>query len=221
MSVEQNLSKEYLNWLLESVSIDHDGTIADVRASVTLEFNRRHKTNYKVTDVSYWNVVYDWCKALKMTDEEAKAEEYDLWYKPETLFKAEPVAGAIEFLRKLHLRGKDYIINSSRIPELRESTIEWYKIWAPFVKTDRIHTGIEGFEGLAMKINRVSLSNRRMHLEDVPSHAKAILDYTNAHVFLMSNSDELGTIDNKRLTQIKGRNGEMPDFRSINKLFFS
>lgn len=221
MSVEQDLSKEYLNWLLESVSIDHDGTIADVRNSVTLEFNKRHKTNYKVTDMSYWNVVYDWCKVLGMNDEEAKAEEKNLWYTPETLFKAEPVAGAIEFIYKLHTSSKDYIINSSRTPNLHESTIEWYKIWAPFVEPERIHTGIEGFEGLAMKVNRVSMSNRRMHLEDVPSHAKAVLDYTNAHVFLISNSDELKTIDSKRLTQIRGRNGEMPNFRSLNKLFFS
>ena len=77
--------------LLGSSSIDHDGTVADSRKIVTEEFNRRHKTNHKAIDLNHWNAVIDWSKEIGMTDEEAKAENHDLWYKPETIFKAKPI----------------------------------------------------------------------------------------------------------------------------------
>ena len=118
------------------------------------------------------------------------------------------------------MRDKNFIINSSRIPELRESTVNWYKIHAPFVEPSRIRTGMSGFEGLATKINRISDARRHLHIEDVPEHGRAILDYTHAHVILLSNSDDLKDIKSNRLTQIKGSPGEMPDFWDINKLFF-
>ena len=57
------------------------------------------------------------------------------------------------------MRDHDFIINSSRIPELRESTIEWYKIHAPLVELvepERIKTGVAGFDGLVSNVNRIN-----------------------------------------------------------------
>jgi len=220
MSAEHGFTKEYLDWLLESVSIDHDGTVANSRGVVTEEFNIRHRTNHKVIDLCQWDTVRNWSLEIGMTKEEAEKENFDLWYKPETLFKAAPVPGAIEFLHELYMRDKNFIINSSRIPELRESTVNWYKIHAPFVEPFRIRTGMSGFEGLATKVNRINDVRHHLHIEDAPEHGRAILDYTHAHVIFLSNSDDLKDIKSNRLTQIKGSPGEMPDFWDINKLFF-
>lgn len=215
-------SGEYLNWLLEYVSVDHDGTIADSRTSVTKEFNKRHGTIHKVTDLNYWNAVYDWCKELKMSDEEAKNENNDLWYTPDTIFKARPTPGAIELLNKLHERGSNFIINSSRLPELRDSTVDWYKKYAPFVKPEQIHVAMPGFDGLITKVNRINghFSPRfRLHVEDVCEHAKLVLDHTNAYIVLLSNQ-EFDHPAHGRYMQIKGKNGGMPDFWPINHLLF-
>ena len=104
MSAEHGFTKEYLDWLLESVSIDHDGTVANSRGVVTEEFNIRHRTNHKVIDLCQWDTVRNWSLEIGMTKEEAEKENFDLWYKPETLFKAAPVPGAIEFLHEQCLR---------------------------------------------------------------------------------------------------------------------
>ncbi len=106
--LKTSMSKEYL---LDGVSIDHDGTVADTRSAVTNEFNKRHGTNHLVTEMTHWNSVKDWCKEIGMSEKEVDAENFDLWYKPETVFKADPVSGSIEFLHELFMREKKFIIN--------------------------------------------------------------------------------------------------------------
>ena len=213
-------NREYIEHLLESVSIDHDGVVADSRQAVTDEFNDRYGTKHDVTEVSYWNVVVDWCLKLGMDEREAKAINYELWYTPDTLFKAKPISGAIEFLHELYMRDKNFVINSSRIPELHESTVAWYVIHAPFVDPDRIRThDTKMKDGLASKIYRVQNDKRRIHIEDVPEQALMIYKHTSAHVILLSNA-RLGNIKSARFTQIRGEDGQMPDFWAINKMFF-
>lgn len=140
-----------------------------------------------------------------MTIAEAKKENQILWYDPETISKAEPLPGAIEFLYELTSRNSNYIINSSRKPKLYESTVEWYRQKAPFVDPGRILTGLPDLDPTITKAFRIKLEDRRVHFEDVPEHAKTILDYTRAHVFLLSNSDPPDTLEPHRLTHIKGR----------------
>jgi len=220
MLAELGPSKEYLNWLLGSVSMDHDGTVADSRQIVTTEFNKRNHTNHSVTDLNHWNAVISWSLEAGMTMEEAKRENYTLWYEPETIFKAEPILGAVEFLYELTIRRCDFIINSSRKPNLHESTVEWYRVNMPFIDLSRIRTGFPDIDGTISKVYRINSESRRIHFEDVPEHAKTILDYTGAHVFLLSNSRPLGLVEPGRLTHITGANDGMPDFTQINKMFF-
>mgnify|MGYP001558754396 FL=1 len=217
------MSKEY--WILKSPSIDHDGTIADSRTSVTNEFNKTYKTNYKVAELNHWNAVKDWCNEIGKSDDEANEIEHNLWYTPDALLKAEPIPGAIEFLRELFIRKINFTINSSRIPELRESTIAWYQKYAPFIEPENIKTGMPDIDGLVTKVNRINAVRSAIHIEDVPEHARSVLKYTHAYVILMSNRDDLGSLDLsepelKRLIRIKGENGDMPNFWPIHKLLF-
>lgn len=222
MSAEHGLSKEYVNQLLESVSIDHDGTIANSRAAVTYEFNSRYRTNHSVDDLNHWDAVKDWCHTLKMTNEQADKVNYELWYTPDTLLKSELNAGVQEFIDELIKRKSKFIINSSRKPNLHKSTIEWYKRKLPIVSSDRIHTGLPDIEdGTVSKVLRILASGNTLHIEDIPEHAKLILDHTNVHVVLLSNSSQLTCYKSDRLIQIKRTDGRLPDFTDLNRLLFS
>jgi hypothetical protein len=220
---ELGFSKEYLNHMLDAASFDHDGVIADTRTWVTNSFNTKYNQSYHPNDLRHFNSVIDWCTEAGLSLAEAKDENRRLWYTPESLFGAKPVDGAIDFLYELHMRRKNYIINSSRIPLLHASTLEWYQTYAPFVEPERIRTGLPDIsDGGVTKVYRILTERKIIHFEDVPDQACDVINYTDAHVFLLSNLQppHLEQPNRNRLTHVKGSGGNLPNFWGIHRLFF-
>ncbi len=223
MSLEFGLSKEYLSSIIQSVSFDHDGTIADSRQLVTDQFNLEFGTKHEAHEMRSWNVVYEWGVDIGMSSNEAMETNNRLWYSPDILFKAKPVKAAIEFLEKAYQLKSDIVIASSRTPNLLESTVEWYRKYAPFIKPEKVIVGLPDMhDGAVSKAVMVQLLKRKMHVEDVPAHAKLILQHsTSTRVFLLSNDNSLDTYKYPQLTRIGGKNSTyMPDFEPLNNLFF-
>ena len=185
-------------------------------------FNEKYSTNYLPNDLRHFHSLIDWGLKAGLSIEEAKKENYRLWYTNECLIDAAPITGAIEFLYELHKLKKNFIINSSRIPDLYESTVEWYKKHAPFVNQNQIKIGLPDIpDGAITKAYRIRSEGLRVHFEDVPEQAQAVVLYTDAHAVLLSNMATPYLVEAGRLTHIRGSNGNMPDFRPIRELFFS
>ena len=225
MSLPELLSpQERFSWLMENVSVDHDNTISDTKGIVTEKFNQEFGTNHHVMELAGWRAVADWAKALGMSDEEALAVNHRYWFDKDLINLARPNPGAIEFLERANRMGR-LIINSSRPFEQLDSTRLWYRQYAPFVKPEQIVVGLPDIviagDILSQAITKtwvVKLLGCRAHIEDVPFHAKVILDYTNAFLFLLSNETWLDGVYNSRLIRFSGVNGEPPDMKGLARL---
>ncbi len=224
MSKEFLFSKEYLRWLLADVSVDHDNTISDTKGIVTETFNKEFGTSHKVIEISKWHSVADWAKELGANDKEAFAINYRYWYDTDLINQGKPKPGAIEFLQKANRKGR-LIINSSRPYEELDGTLKWYRKYASFIKPKQIIVGlpdiVEAGDILSQALSKVwvaKLYKCRSHVDDVPFHAKMILDYTDAFVFLLSDDTSLDGRYSTRLMRMGGIDGNQPDLALLNKL---
>ena len=209
---------------MENVSVDHDNTISDTKGIVTEKFNKEFRTNHRSIEIARWRAVADWGKELGMSDEEATAVNHRYWFDKDLINLARPNPGAIDFLEEANGKGK-LIINSSRPYEQLESTRDWYGYYAPFIKREQVIVGLPDIvtpgDILAQAVSKVwiiKLWGSRSHVEDVTFHAKLILDYTDAFVFLLSDDTSLDGAYNSRLMRFGGVNGEPPDMKGLARL---
>jgi len=227
MSLPEFLTtKEYLSWLIENLSVDHDNTISDTKGIVATKFNQEFKTDHQTSEINRYRSLADWCLSLGMNEDEALAVNHRYWYDQKLINQAEPKSGAVEFLKKANRVGR-LIINSSRPFEQRESTITWYKEHMPFIKPEQIVVGLpdvvipgDAFSQAVSKVWVVRLFGCRAHVEDVVSHAKLILDHTNAFVFLLSDDASLDRRYQTRLMRFGGIGNQPPGMTMLNQLFF-
>lgn len=227
MSLPEFLTtKEYLSWLIENLSVDHDNTISDTKGIVVEKFNEEFGTNHQAIEISQWLSLADWCRTLGMDEEEALVVDHRYWYDPDLINLARPNPGAVEFLKKANQVGR-LIINSSRSFEQRGSTITWYKKHMPFIKPEQIVVGLPDVvipgDALSQAVSKtwvIRLFGCRAHVDDVASHAKLILDHTNAFVFLLSDDASLDRRYQTRLMRFGGIGNRPPDMTMLNKLFF-
>ena len=179
------------------VIVDHDGVMADTRTLAIEEINETLGTNYTVCDINGWHWVSEIAQEHGMSEGEAKELEDKVWYDPDFLIQAKPLEGAYEFMKWFHDKGLKLSVVTSRNPELRNSTLSWYKENIPFVDKTRIfiRTNYE-FTGDVFKVfalNRIAIP--AIHFEDSVEQARIILDYTNVKVALLSNSRVLNHRD--------------------------
>ncbi|MCJ7805849.1 hypothetical protein MUP46_04390 [Patescibacteria group bacterium] len=223
MSPEYPFNKEWLRWLLADVSVDHDNTINDTKGIVTETFNKEFGTSHMAIEISRWHSVADWAKELGASDKEAFAINQRYWYDSDLINQGKPKPGAIEFLQKAN-RGR-LIINSSRPYDELDGTRKWYRQYAAFVKPEQIVVGlpdiVEAGDILSQALSKVwvaKLYKSRSHIEDVPFHAKMMMDYTDIFVFLLSDDTSLDGHYGTRLMRMGGIDGNQPDLVLLNKL---
>lgn len=198
---------------------DNDGVMSDTRAVVVEEFNRRFGTNHTVDEVNKWNIVTIWSQDLGMSPEEAKEVDKSLWYDPDLLINAQPVPGAVEFTRTLSEYGIIIPVISTRPPVFKPSTIEWYHHHMPWIPSDQIYLRQNSeMSGPIFKAWMIRILGRKVFFEDVPDHAKTVLDYTDCRVVFISNSGVLDHYDRRRLIRVPGVNGSAPDMRPVSGL---
>lgn len=217
-------TKEYFSWLMENVSVDHDNTISDTKEIVVEKFNEEFGTNHQAIEISQWYSLPEWCRALGMNKEEALVVNHRYWYDPDLINLARPNPGAIEFLNKANLKGH-LTVNSSRPFDQLTSTVGWYRHYAPFIKPEQIVVGLPDLvvpgDIMRQAVSKawiVWLLGCRAHIEDVVYHAKFILDYTNAFVFLLSDDSSLDVKYKTRLMRFGGINGKPPDMTLLAEL---
>lgn len=223
MFVERIRSKEGLAGLLGKVSVDHDGIISDTRKLVTDEFNLRFKTSHTPDEIRDWNTVVGWGLGAGLSLDEAKAQNDDLWYNGDLLKKADLVPGAYEFMYEAYKLGVQIPINSSRRPELYESTVEWYASRMSFVIPEQIHVGLRDIpDGELSKLWMIKIEGKSIHIEDSYSQVKIILDNSDIFVILLANKKFFVDSNHQgRFTQITGKDGQMPTMKQVYDLFFS
>lgn len=185
------------------VSFDHDGVIADTRTLVVNEINDLFNTNYIATDIRNWNWVYDIALKHGLKEKDALSLDMDLWYNPDTLFKAPVLEGAYEELFWFYSRGIEPPIITSRNSKFRESTFSWYEEHLPFVnrKTIFIREN-EELNGEIFKVFGINFFNTSFHFDDSVDQTRFILDNSDTHVALLSNSRILD--DRTKLIRLPG-----------------
>lgn len=172
------------------VIVDHDGVMADTRTLAIAEINETLGTDYTVSDINGWHWVSEIAQKYGMKLNEAHALEDKVWYDPDFLIQAKPLAGAYEFMKWFYERSLKVPVATSRNPELRNSTMSWYEENMPFVDRNMIFIRRNyEFTGEIFKVFTVGrVTDPAIHFEDSVEQARLILDYTNVKVALLSNS---------------------------------
>ncbi len=224
MSCEIIYPVEFPEPVLANTATDFDGVMFDTRTMVTDNFNRRFGTTHTPDGLLNWHTVRDWAIEKGMDKEEAEKFEWDLWHKDEFLFSAEPLPGAVEFMREAYKRDYQIPIFSSRFFRQREVTIRCCEIHLPFVNPDNIHVSLDD---LPREMNKVWMIQRkrskpyRVFLEDSKDHARLILENTDAYVILVSNDSSLDVqYLGNRLSRIHSEKGTVPDLWPLYNAFF-
>ena len=207
------------------VGIDIDGVVSLSVVPVLTKVNSDLGTNYKIMDFTGWHSVRDWAIPVfiqrRMPASEAlkAATAYDtlVWTDPQILGAAPVHRGAEAFVKRLHQEGIEYYFITSRIPELSDSTIRWFRRNLPWVDPSviRINTDPE-LEGYNFKWQTVAKLGISVHIDDYFEHARLIVDRTFASAVLLSNIDGL-SFKHPRLFRITTR-GRLPNLRDFHKL---
>lgn len=192
------------------LSFDADGVLINSRAPVVKVFNKLLKTDYKQEDVNSWRAIFKWAMKAGLNKDEAFKLDRKLWTDPEILFKSPPMPGAVEFTRKLHEQGIKLTVATSRIPKFKESTIDWFRKWMPWIEQVYIREN-KDIPGEVFKAEAVKQIGSRVHFEDDPVHAKSILDRTEACVVFIPHIKEIPNFNSNRVIQISTKSNEIPN----------
>ena len=206
------------------VGIDIDGVVALSVVPVLAQVNSDLGTNYQIMDFTGWHSVKDWALSgyIKRGMPESvalrAATEYDtrVWTHPDLLGAAPVHRGAEAFIKRLHNEGIEYYFITSRIPELFDSTIRWFRRNLPWVDPSviRVNTDRE-LEGKDFKWQTVAKLGIGVHIDDYFEHAKLIVDRTFASAVLLSNLGGLG-FRHPRFYRLTAE-GRLPDLKDLHK----
>lgn len=209
-------------------SSDMDGVLCNTRKHVVEEFNKMFGTLYTTFDIRDYHAVSRWAGVLGMGKKEAMAIENKLWFDPNVLFRAKPLPGAVKFTRWFAERNIDLPVVTSREsnikdvrkPNIEDVTIAWFRKWMPWIKEENIYMQKnQEMPGDIFKAWMNRVLGRGIHFEDVPGHAKAVLDYTDASVVLLSNLIEIDGYYPGRLLRIPETKGIGPEMHRVNEIF--
>lgn len=192
------------------LSFDADGVLINSGVPVIEAFNKLFKTDHKPEDVRGWFAIAEWAVATGITEDEALEINEKLWTDPDILSKSPPMPGAVEFTRKLHEQGINLTVVTSRIPKLKENTINWFRKWMPWI--ERVY--IRESKNIAGEIFKTEVINKlgvKVHFEDGLDHTKLILDRTEACVVFMPYTKEVFSTNSNRIIQILTEDNKIPN----------
>lgn len=205
------------------LGFDHDGVISNSRPPVVEEYNKKFGENRSVEELEGFWALAQWAKEdLGVSSKVAMQIHDDLWYRrPDVLLRAEPMPGAKELIKELVRRGKNIQIITSRPPNYRDSTLEWYRTNIPEIREDQIN--IRSNEEMVGEIYKAWTINRtgvEVFFEDAIHHAKNITTYTNALVILLNNSPIFGIPERKRVIRITSLVNKTPNLQEAQEILF-
>lgn len=148
---------------------DIDGVVIDSLLSVLDEANRMLGTEYKETDVASWNWLTEEVARITLRDERMIQRINALWSDPEIIRRAVPVSGAIETLKNIKGLGWDVRVVTTRPTNLTDTTLDWFKQYAPWlVDKGRIYirSGAYPLSGNDFKLYAVTALNPDLYVDD-------------------------------------------------------
>ena len=162
------------------ITIDIDGVLAYSLISVLNKFNQDLKTNYLPKDINGFYAISDLAKKHGKSKQESFEIEKRLWYSPDVLFQSAPVPGSYTFMERLIKSKVEYYVTTSRINSCEQATLDWLRIWMPFVDEGRIFfSGKENPEiSRKLKIQKIIDINPNFHIEDSLSQSQQIIKAT-------------------------------------------
>ncbi len=192
------------------LSFDADGVLINSGVPVIKAFNKLFKTDHKPEDVRGWFAIAEWAVAAGSTEDEALDLNEKLWTNPDILSKSPPMPGAVEFTRKLHEQGINLTVVTSRIPKLKENTIDWFRKWMPWIERVYIRES-KNIAGEIFKTEVINQLGARVHFEDGLDHTKLILDRTEACIVFMPYTKEVFSTNSNRIIQILTEDDKIPN----------
>jgi len=129
------------------------------------------------SDIEDWNSLNGWAIQKGVSEEKAKELIFNLWIDPDLLSLSEPIAGSIEFYRKLVKLSKyEIAFITVRNCGLREVTLNWMEKYLPEVPKNLINMrDNEKIGGNDFKIGKLEELNIDWHFEDSLEIRKLIL----------------------------------------------
>lgn len=203
MSKERRYSKERLSRFVYGIDADQIliKSIDAVSEQATKDFGIR----FGIENFSGWNSVKSFAME-KLGWQEQVANDYEewVWTDEDVLRKAPPVPGAQAFTKRLSQFGIPYFVITSRIPKLRDSTMDWFvNEHMPWIKEEQILiNNDESIEGEVFKYRSINNKGVTLHIEDSIRHARLILENTNSQVILASNYEGVSELSHPRLIKI-------------------
>jgi hypothetical protein len=203
--------------------IDIDGTSADTPIPVVAAANNilNCDPQYKPSDIDGWTAIRNLAIRQGLSEEAASALDNKLWYSPEILNQALPVAGAGPLLYRMqqYCEFPPQFI-SSREPLMKQHTVRWFE-QLPWVKPEQIHIRDDNeVSGLEHKANKARMLGITHFLEDSQAHAEYLLEHVDSlHVILMPYGSTVCNLSHPRLTVIQnnGYQSLWPVYKMIAK----
>lgn len=162
---------------------DNDGIFSDTSKLVYRRFSDKYKIDVKTSDINSWTYLTSVAKNLGFSEEEIKSVESD-YYDPEVLGMAQSVLYIKPVIKKtLSFYGpeRNYIL-TSRNPNLRDSTLAWFKRKFPDFLPENIliRDGKKTVSGEDFKIEKI---------KDLASKAPWVVFIDDALTFVKSTLD--------------------------------
>jgi hypothetical protein len=200
------------------ISFDADGVLINSGEAVVSAFNNLFSTNYAPKDVYEWDAIARWAEKEGLNEDSAMKINQKLWTDPEILYASPPILGAVEFTKKLYEQGSDFSIITSRIPELRKCTFDWFEKWMPWVKPEKINIrkNTKILRNM-FKVDKINELGIKIHFEDEPKQTTTILEETPACVVFMSYTRKSLNVCNTRAIEVPTEDHRIPDMHTVYK----
>jgi 5'(3')-deoxyribonucleotidase len=206
------------------IGFDHDGVMSNSRQAAVDEYNHVYGANRTVDEITGYYDIAKWAREdLGISKEEAWKIHEELWYRrPDVLFRAKPLPGAVEITKELSSRGKFYPIITSRGFSYTESTTDWYKYYMPWVNKNQIiiRNKKEVLDKDIFKPWMIKILGVNAFFEDAMHHAENIIKYTDAMVILLNNNPIYHISNRDRLVRITSLVNRLPTLQEAQKQLF-
>ncbi len=194
-NTQASLLRKLFEFKVVRVNLDFDQIMCASETPVVEEFFRQTGLDYRGSPIDRWLALsHRAAREGSMSFEEAAVIEKPIWENPSVLMKAMPILEIQRYSERAHENGVIQTIVSTRIPGLREQTLDWIKIHYPWIPLDSVYirgglkTPKNVFKGII-----IDALGAEVHLEDAVDSAQAVLSYSDASVILFPRSSERGS----------------------------
>jgi len=183
---EMIIERAIENLRSRKVSFDIDNTVVDTYGRAVDVYNWFLGTNYRIADVkSNWQLA-EWFKN-DTSVEDPLAAARNFYNSRVVMVQANPVAGAISILSRIHKARLNPYFLSARPGSKRPLTFEWFGYWTPWFDRNSFLLQEEGDQvNPGFKVESINSQCIDYHFEDIPEDATIIHNNTQATIVMVN-----------------------------------